>query len=93
MALSAHIWTAPVVLGREGNRHEVYHFWSCENCDHEIEMVVDVRINAVSKRSESRLRSLDEHSLHIGREKPFDSSTRSLVEREKDSSGAAPAAQ
>ena len=31
-----------------GDRHEVRHFWSCENCGHEIEMRVNPRINAAS---------------------------------------------
>jgi uncharacterized protein with PIN domain len=26
-------------------KHEVRHFWSCENCGHEIEMLVNPRIN------------------------------------------------
>jgi hypothetical protein len=34
------------------NRHQVYHFWSCENCNHETEVVVDVRLYAASSRSE-----------------------------------------
>ena len=33
-----------------GDRHEVRHFWSCENCGHEIEMRVNPRINAASTR-------------------------------------------
>ena len=28
------------------SNHEVRHFWSCDNCGHEIEMVVNLRINA-----------------------------------------------
>ena len=31
--------------------HEVRHFWSCENCGHEIEMTVNPCINAASKLS------------------------------------------
>ena len=38
--------------------HEVRHFWSCENCGHEIEMTVNPRINAASKLSQSIERSL-----------------------------------
>ena len=40
------------------NKHEVFHFWSCEECDHEMEQVVDIRFNAESRRNESGL-SLD----------------------------------
>ena len=32
-------------------KREVRHFWSCENCGHEIELLVDLRINATSKPS------------------------------------------
>jgi hypothetical protein len=35
------------------SNHEVYHFWSCEDCGHQTEMVVDFRINVSSKPSES----------------------------------------
>jgi hypothetical protein len=31
-------------------KNEVRHFWSCENCGHEIEMLVNPRINAASAR-------------------------------------------
>jgi uncharacterized protein with PIN domain len=34
------------------NRHEIYHFWSCENCNHEMEVVVDVRLSAEPRRNE-----------------------------------------
>jgi transcription elongation factor Elf1 len=34
------------------SKHEVRHFWSCENCGHEIEMTVNPRINAASKLSQ-----------------------------------------
>ena len=27
------------------SKHEVYHFWSCEDCGHRIESVVDFRIS------------------------------------------------
>jgi hypothetical protein len=30
-------------------KHEVRHFWSCEKCGHEVEMTVNLRINAASK--------------------------------------------
>ena len=30
------------------SNHEVRHFWSCDNCGHEIEMVVNPRINAAA---------------------------------------------
>jgi DNA-directed RNA polymerase subunit M/transcription elongation factor TFIIS len=30
---------------------EVYHFWSCDNCGHEIEMVVNLRIDAASGKA------------------------------------------
>jgi hypothetical protein len=33
------------------SKREVRHFWSCENCGHEIEMTVNPRIHAVSKLS------------------------------------------
>ena len=35
------------------SKHEVRHFWSCENCGHEIELTVNLPINATSKRSKS----------------------------------------
>jgi transcription elongation factor Elf1 len=31
-------------------KHEVRHFWSCENCGHEIEMLVNPCINVASTR-------------------------------------------
>ena len=31
------------------SKHEVYHFWSCEDCGHRIESVVDFRISIISK--------------------------------------------
>jgi hypothetical protein len=31
------------------SKHEVRHFWSCENCGHEVEMTVNLRINTASK--------------------------------------------
>ena len=34
-------------------KREVRHFWSCENCGHEIELLVDLRISATSKPSNS----------------------------------------
>jgi primosomal protein N' len=41
-----------LVIAPEGSEylgtHEVRHFWSCENCGHEIEMLVNPRINAAS---------------------------------------------
>jgi transcription elongation factor Elf1 len=30
------------------SNHEVRHFWSCENCGHEIELSVNLRIEAIS---------------------------------------------
>jgi transcription elongation factor Elf1 len=44
--LVAPKWSAYV------SKHEVRHFWSCENCGHEIEMTVNPRINAASKLSQ-----------------------------------------
>jgi transcription elongation factor Elf1 len=41
--LVAPRWSAYV------SKHEVRHFWSCENCGHEVEMKVNPRINAASK--------------------------------------------
>ncbi len=41
--LVAPRWSAYV------SKHEVRHFWSCENCGHEIEVIVNPRINAASK--------------------------------------------
>jgi transcription elongation factor Elf1 len=32
------------------SKHEVRHFWSCENCGHEVEMTVNPSIHAASKR-------------------------------------------
>jgi transcription elongation factor Elf1 len=40
-------WSAHV------SKHEVRHFWSCENCGHEVEMVVDLGIDAALKPSNS----------------------------------------
>jgi len=34
-------------------KREVRHFWACENCGHEIEMMVDLRTMAASKSSKS----------------------------------------
>jgi RNase P subunit RPR2 len=31
------------------SKHEVYHFWSCEDCGHRIESVVDFRISITSQ--------------------------------------------
>jgi transcription elongation factor Elf1 len=44
--LVAPKWSAYV------SKHEVRHFWSCENCGHEIEMAGNPRINATSKLSQ-----------------------------------------
>ena len=44
--LVAPKWSAYV------SKREVRHFWSCENCGHEIEMTVNPRINAASKLSQ-----------------------------------------
>jgi transcription elongation factor Elf1 len=43
--LVAPKWSAYV------SKHQVRHFWSCENCGHEIEMTINPRINAASKLS------------------------------------------
>jgi transcription elongation factor Elf1 len=43
--LVAPKWSAYV------SKHAVRHFWSCENCGHDIEMTVNPRINAASKLS------------------------------------------
>ena len=34
-------------------KHEVRHFWSCDNCGHEIEMAVDLRIDTTSEQDKS----------------------------------------
>jgi RNase P subunit RPR2 len=34
-------------------KHEVRHFWSCDNCGHEIEIVVDLRVDATSEYDKS----------------------------------------
>jgi hypothetical protein len=39
--LVAPRWSAYV------SKHEVRHFWSCENCGHEIEVTVNPRINFI----------------------------------------------
>jgi len=31
-------------------KYEVRHFWSCDNCGHEIEMVVELRVDATSEQ-------------------------------------------
>jgi transcription elongation factor Elf1 len=41
--LVAPKWSAYV------SKHEVRHVWSCENCGREIEMAVNLRIDATSK--------------------------------------------
>ena len=35
------------------SNHEVRHFWSCENCGHEIEMAVNLRLYTTSRQSKS----------------------------------------
>ena len=35
------------------SNHEVRHFWSCENCGHEIDVRVNLRIDAVSGSNKS----------------------------------------
>jgi transcription elongation factor Elf1 len=35
------------------SKHEVRHFWSCDNCGHELEMVVNLGIDATSKPTTS----------------------------------------
>jgi transcription elongation factor Elf1 len=35
------------------SNHEVRHFWSCDNCGHEIEMSVNLRIDAASGLNKS----------------------------------------
>jgi transcription elongation factor Elf1 len=45
--LVAPKWSAHV------SNHEVRHFWSCENCGHEIEVRVNLRIEAVSGSNKS----------------------------------------
>jgi hypothetical protein len=35
-------------------KHEVHHCWSCDNCGHEIEIVVDLRISATSGAEQER---------------------------------------
>jgi hypothetical protein len=39
------------------SNHEVRHFWSCENCGHEIEVRVNLRMDAVSGRNKRCLES------------------------------------
>ena len=34
-------------------KHEVRHFWSCDNCGHQIEMAVDLRIDTTSEQDKS----------------------------------------
>jgi len=34
------------------SKHEVRHYWFCDNCGHEIEMVVNLRIDATSSQQE-----------------------------------------
>jgi transcription elongation factor Elf1 len=43
--LIAPKWSAHV------SKHEVRHFWSCDNCGHEIEIAVNPRIDAASTPS------------------------------------------
>jgi transcription elongation factor Elf1 len=35
------------------SNHEVRHFWSCDNCGHEIDMSVNLRIDAASGLNKS----------------------------------------
>ena len=35
------------------SKHEVRHFWSCDNCGHEIELLVDLRIKVAPERGKS----------------------------------------
>jgi transcription elongation factor Elf1 len=35
------------------SNHEVRHFWSCDNCGHEIKMSVNLRIDAASGLNKS----------------------------------------
>ena len=50
--LVAPRWSAYV------SKHEVRHIWSCENCGHEVEMMVNPRINAASKLGQCVERSV-----------------------------------
>jgi hypothetical protein len=43
---------APKSLAHVSN-HEVRHFWSCDNCGHEIEMSVNLRMDAASGLNKS----------------------------------------
>jgi len=45
--LVAPMWSAYV------SNHEVRHVWSCENCGHEIEMAVNLRLYTTSRQSKS----------------------------------------
>ena len=38
-------------------KREVRHFWSCDNCGHEIELLVDLRINAAPATRKAFARS------------------------------------
>jgi uncharacterized protein with PIN domain len=46
-----------LVIGPERSQYvgkrEVHHFWACENCGHEFEMMVDLRTIAISKPTSS----------------------------------------
>jgi hypothetical protein len=35
------------------SNHEVRHFWSCDNCGHEIEIAVDLRIDTTSEQDKT----------------------------------------
>ena len=35
------------------SNHEVRHFWSCDNCGHEIELAVNLRMDAASEQNKS----------------------------------------
>jgi len=50
--LVAPRWSAYV------SKHEVRHFWSCENCGYAVEMAVNPRINVASKLGQGVERSV-----------------------------------
>jgi len=40
-------------IGRDAayaTKHEVHHFWSCDHCGHEIEIVVNLRVDTTSEQ-------------------------------------------
>jgi len=63
-------------------KHEARHFWSGENCGHEIEMLVNPRIKAASTRSpHDHIREMQPLNGHLCRIKRASVRAKDLIER------------